>query len=166
MAYRDGAEADFPLALACGVQTLKSVERQAAPDHVASMVLDAVEIYTACVRKTRQIAEAERLLPAFQELVADAMTEMMTYFSKSAFLNPPEQQLIDFIISSLLLLRSFCGSGYAPSLDDAAFDGLWYALESIISVIDSCSEIDRGSRDDIVLQTLDSISEWLPVVDT
>lgn len=115
---------------------------------MVSMVLDAVEIYTACVQKTKELAEADRLHPTSQGLVADAMTGFMLYFKKSAFLNPPERQLFDFIISALQLLRSIHNSGYTANLDDAAFDGLWYALDSIISGIDSSSEVDRGSIDE------------------
>ncbi|KAG8901709.1 hypothetical protein FRC00_005210 [Tulasnella sp. 408] len=160
---RDVAENDFPLALACGVQTLKSVERQAAPDNMVQMVLDAVEVYTACVQKTKQLAEGDRLHPASQGLVADAMTGFMTYFKKSPFLNPPERQLFDFIVSALQLIRSIHNSGYAANLDDAALDGLWYALDSIISAIDSSSEADQGSFNDVVIETLEFVSGWLPV---
>ncbi|KIO33016.1 hypothetical protein M407DRAFT_18169, partial [Tulasnella calospora MUT 4182] len=88
---------------------------------------------------------------------------MMTYFKKSTFLDPPERQLINFIISALQLLQSIHDSGHTTNLDDAAFDGLWYALDSIISAMDSSSEIDRGSMDDSVIRTLESVSEWLPV---
>ncbi|KAG8915792.1 hypothetical protein FRC01_003503 [Tulasnella sp. 417] len=154
---------DFPRALTCGVNALKGVERQATPDTMISMVLDAVEIYTACVQKTRHVVETGGLLPELQELVADAIMGMMTHFMKSTFLNPPKRQLINFIISALRLLRSIHVSGYTPNLDHAGFDGLWYALDSIISAINSSPGTDRRSMDDVVIQILESISDWLPV---
>ncbi|KAG8915510.1 hypothetical protein FRC01_003634 [Tulasnella sp. 417] len=159
----DIANDDFPRALTCGVNALKGVERQATPDTMTSMVLDAVEIYTSCVQKTRHVVETGGLLSELQELVANAMLGMMTHLRKSAFVNPPKRQLIDFIISALQLLRSLHVSGYTPNLDHAGFDGLWYALDSIISAINSFPGIDRKSMDNVVIQTLESISDWLPV---
>ncbi|KAG8927695.1 hypothetical protein FRC01_007064 [Tulasnella sp. 417] len=160
---RDVSDDDFPLALACGAHALKSVERHASSEDVASTVLDVIEIYTACVQKTTQLAEAGQLLPAFQEPTTDGIMEIMAYCEKSSFLKPPEQQLIDFICSALQLLRSIHGAGYTPKLDDAAFEGLWNALESIISAIGGSSEIKRVFMEDLVIQTLESISDCLPV---
>lgn len=141
---------------------MKSVERQAGPESAAALVSDAVEIYNACIHKTREIVEDNRLPPAFQELVADATTDMMTYFAQSTFVDPIERQMIDFFISSLQLLQSVRDSGHKPCLDDAAFEGLWFTLDSVILAIDSSAEIERGSAEELVLKTLESISEWLP----
>ncbi|KAG8927698.1 hypothetical protein FRC01_007067, partial [Tulasnella sp. 417] len=158
----DVTDNDFPLALACGVQAMKSVERQAAPDSAAALVSDAVEIYNACIHKTRELVEESKLLPAFQELVADALTDMMAYFAQSVFLDPIERQMIDFFISALQLLQSVRDSGHKPCLDDSAFEGLWYTFDSVILAIDSSAEIERGYAEELVIKTLESISEWLP----
>ncbi|KAG8953870.1 hypothetical protein FRC04_001500 [Tulasnella sp. 424] len=153
---------DFPLALACGVQALKSVERQATADNRSAMLLDAVGIYNSCIHRTTWLAGKNRVPPQFRELVAEAMTDMMAYFEGSVFLDPTERQMVDFFISALQLLQSVSSAGDKPILDDSAFKGLWYTLDSVIVAIGSSTEIDRGSAEDLVLKTFESIIEWLP----
>ncbi|KAG9045123.1 hypothetical protein FS837_006981 [Tulasnella sp. UAMH 9824] len=154
---------DYPLALACAVRALKSVEGQAAPDNAASLLSDAVEIYHACIHKTMELAKDDHLLPASQELVADGLTDMMAYFAQSAFVNPIGKSMINFFTSALRLLQSVRHSGDKPSLGAAAFRGLWYTLDSLILALDASAEIDRRSVEEVVLKTLESIGDWLPV---
>ncbi|KIO33009.1 hypothetical protein M407DRAFT_4233 [Tulasnella calospora MUT 4182] len=86
---------DFPLALVCGVSTLKAVERQAAPNDVASMVLDAIEIYNVCVQKTEQLVKDKKLLPPLPKLVANAMIKMMT-LATDGFLGSVAAVILNF----------------------------------------------------------------------
>ncbi|KAG8974567.1 hypothetical protein FRC05_007199 [Tulasnella sp. 425] len=153
---------DFPLALACGGQALKSVERQATADNRPAMLLDAVEIFNSCIHHTTKLADENRVPPQFQELVAEAMTDMMAYFEESAFVDPTERHMLDFFISALQLIQSVCNAGDKPTLDDSAFKGLWYTLDAVIVAIESSTEIERGSAEELVLKTFESITEWLP----
>ncbi|KAG8974565.1 hypothetical protein FRC05_007197 [Tulasnella sp. 425] len=159
------AENDFPLALACGVQALKSVERQAAADSasVTARVLDALEIYNTCIHHTIKLANNHRNSPLFRDLAAEAMLDMMEYFAQSAkILDPTERHVVDFCRSALELLHSSCAAGYKPILDNSTFTGLWYTLDSMIVAIESSSYIEPGSAEDLAVKTFKSISEWLP----
>ncbi|KAG8974563.1 hypothetical protein FRC05_007195 [Tulasnella sp. 425] len=160
------AENNFPLALACGVPALKAVERRAAADsaNVTARLLDALEIYNTCIRRTTKLISLnhDRDHSLFRDLAAEAMLDMMKYFAQSVFLNPTERHVVDFFRSSLKLLHSSCVAGYKPSLDNSAFTGLWYTLDSIIVAIESSSYIESGPAEDLVAKTFQSISEWLP----
>ncbi|KAG8953874.1 hypothetical protein FRC04_001504 [Tulasnella sp. 424] len=159
---RETTDDDFPLALACGVQALKSIERQATADNKSAIVLDAVEIYNSCIQQTIKLADGNRVLPQFRGRVAKAMTDMMAYFKEAAFLNPTERQMLDFFTSALKLLQSVCSAGVKPSLDDTTFEGLWYTLDSVIAAMEPSTEVKRGSSEDLVLKTIEFITDWLP----
>ncbi|KAG8927696.1 hypothetical protein FRC01_007065 [Tulasnella sp. 417] len=160
--FGDVINDDFALAVACGVQALKAVERQAAPGNMTLMLLDGVEIYSACIQRTREIADENGLRPGLREVVGEAITDMIAYFNQSSFLDPTDRRIIDFLISALQLLQSVHVPGHKPAQNDAAFEGIWYALDSVVLAINSSAEITRGYVEELVLKTLESISEWLP----
>lgn len=87
-------ESDFPLALACGVQALKSVERQGPAENVTARLLDAVDIYNACVHHTKSLADKNRDSSLFRDLAAEAMMDMMAYLEQSHFLDPTERHML------------------------------------------------------------------------
>ncbi|KAG8953872.1 hypothetical protein FRC04_001502 [Tulasnella sp. 424] len=154
-------ENDFPLALACGVQALKSVERQGPAENATARLLDAVEIYNTCIHHTTKLSGKSRYSHLFRDLAAEAMMDMMKYFQQSTFLDPAERLVVDFFYSALQLLHSMCTAGYIPNPDESAFEGLWYTIDSVIVAIESSSYIDPGSAEELVRQTFESISAWL-----
>ncbi|KAG8927103.1 hypothetical protein FRC01_008015, partial [Tulasnella sp. 417] len=160
--FGDVINDDFPLALACGVEALKSLERPAATGNMNPMVLDGVEIYIACIERTKEIIDENELSPGLPKLVSEAIPGMMAYVGRPNFLDSTDRRVIDFLISALQLLQSVRILGHKPALNEAAFEGIWHALDSIILAIGSPAEITRGSVEELVLKTLESISEWLP----
>ncbi|KAG8996974.1 hypothetical protein FRB90_012606 [Tulasnella sp. 427] len=162
---RESDDTDFPDSLACAVPAFKSIAHQARSDTSALTMLDAVDIYSACIEKTTQLLRY--LDRSYRERAVDATLDMLDYFRQSAFPDPGEKQMLDFFISSLELLHSVHSIGLVSSKRKASrtdLEGIWYAIDSLTTAIGESTESSgRTARtvEYLVHKTLEWISDRL-----